>query len=115
MDTQSTISRVLASGSRLSSLARRAPGALGGLAAAALACLGYVYLTLPDVRPLATSNPATTAFIELRGDEARGKGQTPRRVQQWVTYRHISSNLTRAVLLAEDDAFWQHEGVDFEQ
>src|SRR5262249_44227998 len=23
--------------------------------------------------------------------------------------------LKRAVLLAEDDAFWQHEGVDFEQ
>ena len=85
------------------------------MAAAAFACLSYVYLTLPDVRPLATSNPATTAFIELRIKEARERGQTPRRVQHWVAYRHISSNLTRAVLLAEDDAFWQHEGVDFEQ
>jgi monofunctional biosynthetic peptidoglycan transglycosylase len=27
----------------------------------------------------------------------------------------MSRNLTRAVLVAEDDAFWQHEGVDVEQ
>src|SRR5581483_6231842 len=28
---------------------------------------------------------------------------------------HISPALRRAVLIAEDDAFWQHEGVDLEQ
>jgi monofunctional glycosyltransferase len=78
-------------------------------------CLVYVYLTLPDVRSLRTSNPSTTAFIELRASEARAKGMTPQRVQHWVGYRRISPNLTRAVLVAEDDAFWQHEGVDFEQ
>jgi monofunctional biosynthetic peptidoglycan transglycosylase len=32
-----------------------------------------------------------------------------------VPYSHISADLKRAVLVAEDDAFWQHEGVDFEQ
>ena len=31
----------------------------------------YVYLTLPDVASLATVNPPTTAFIELRAREAR--------------------------------------------
>src|SRR5205809_5278456 len=35
-------------------------------AAIGFACLAYAYLTLPDVRPLRTANPATTAFIELR-------------------------------------------------
>ncbi len=77
--------------------------------------LVYVYLTLPDVRPLRTSNPKTTAFIELRAREAREQGRQPRRVQQWLPYRRMSRELVRAVLVAEDDAFWQHEGVDVEQ
>jgi monofunctional biosynthetic peptidoglycan transglycosylase len=79
------------------------------------ACLTYAYLTLPDVRTLATQNPAVTAFMEVRAREARRQGKDPRRVQRWVSYRQISPNLTRAVLAAEDDAFWQHEGVDFVQ
>jgi monofunctional glycosyltransferase len=32
-----------------------------------------------------------------------------------VSYKSMSPNLTRAVLVAEDDLFWQHEGVDVEQ
>ena len=51
--------------------------------AVGFASLAYSYLTLPDVRPLRTANPATTAFIELRASEARDKGLKPRRVQQW--------------------------------
>ena len=88
-----------------------------GLAVVAsiFAVLAYAYLTLPDVRPLKTNNPSTTAFIELRAEEARAKGHQPRRAQRWVVYRNISSNLTRAVLVAEDDLFWQHEGLDIDQ
>ena len=37
--------------------------------------LSAVYLTLPDVRPLATDAPATTAFIELRAREAAGEAR----------------------------------------
>ena len=36
-------------------------------------------------------------------------------MQRWVSYGRVSPDLKRAVLVAEDDAFWQHEGVDFEQ
>jgi len=79
------------------------------------ALLSYLYLTLPDVRPLKTENPTTTAWMELRDREAAAKGRSPRRVQRWVSYNHVSPNLKRAVLVAEDDAFWQHEGIDFEQ
>jgi monofunctional biosynthetic peptidoglycan transglycosylase len=86
-----------------------------GAAAIGFAWLAYSYLTLPDVRPLRTANPGTTAFIELRAAEARAKGRAPRRVQQWVSYSRLSPDLKRAVLVAEDDAFWQHEGVDFDQ
>jgi monofunctional biosynthetic peptidoglycan transglycosylase len=86
-----------------------------GIAAVGFACIAYAYLTLPDVRPLRTVNPATTRFMELRAEEARAKGKPARRVHQWVKYARISPDLKRAVLVAEDDAFWQHEGVDFEQ
>jgi monofunctional glycosyltransferase len=79
------------------------------------AWLAYVYITLPDVRPLRTDNPPTTAWMELRDREALDKGRRPRRVQRWTAYNRISPDLKRAVLVAEDDAFWQHEGVDLEQ
>lgn len=88
---------------------------LVGFAAVAFGCLAYQYLTLPDVRPLRASNPLTTAFMELRAREARLRGLKPRHLQRWVGYRSISPALTRAVLVAEDDAFWQHEGVDYVQ
>jgi monofunctional biosynthetic peptidoglycan transglycosylase len=88
---------------------------VGIVAASVFALFSYLYLTLPDVRPLRTENPATTAFIELRAREARAKGQQPRRVQRWVSYRNISPDLKRAVLVAEDSAFWAHDGVDYEQ
>lgn len=88
---------------------------VAALAALCFAGAAYVYLTLPDVRPLAGTNPDRTAFMDLRAREAAARGQTPRRVQKWVAYDRISPNLKRAVLVAEDAKFWQHEGVDFEQ
>jgi monofunctional biosynthetic peptidoglycan transglycosylase len=88
---------------------------IGGAATVLLVLLGYAYLTLPDIRPLKTSNPASTAFIELRAREAQSRGLKPRRLQIWVGYRYMPDALKRAVLVAEDDAFWQHEGVDFDQ
>jgi monofunctional biosynthetic peptidoglycan transglycosylase len=88
---------------------------LAVVAAAVFTVLAYAYLTLPDVRSLRSSNPPVTAFMELRARQALAEGQTPRRVQRWVTYARISPELKRAVLVAEDDAFWAHEGVDLEQ
>src|SRR3984893_10618803 len=76
-------------------------------------CVMYAALTLPDVRPLASSNPTTTAFMDLRDREARAAGKQPRREQRWVSYNRISPSLKRAVLVAEDAAFWQHDGVDY--
>jgi monofunctional biosynthetic peptidoglycan transglycosylase len=84
-----------------------------GAAALAFGFVAYVYLTLPDVRPLATTNPTTTAFMALRAREAREAGRPVRRVHHWVPYSRISPHLKRAVLVAEDSAFWQHEGLDY--
>ena len=83
--------------------------------AAVFALLVYSWVTLPDVRPLKTTNPSTTAFMELRDREALAAGRKPRRVQRWASYGRISPDLKRAVLVAEDDAFWQHEGIDIGQ
>jgi monofunctional biosynthetic peptidoglycan transglycosylase len=89
--------------------------AFAALAAAGFACAAYIYLTFPDVRVLRTENPQTTAFMELRARQAAAAGEPLRKVQRWVPYSRISQNLTRAVLVAEDSTFWQHEGVDFKQ
>jgi monofunctional biosynthetic peptidoglycan transglycosylase len=85
------------------------------VAAAGFAVLAYVYVMLPDVRVLAKANPGRTAFMELREDQAKSDGKKLRHVQRWVPYSRISQNLKRAVLVAEDDAFWDHEGVDMVQ
>jgi monofunctional glycosyltransferase len=99
----------------LSRISRHAANLIGGAAAAAFAVMAYLYLTLPDVRPLRTENPPTSAFMELRAREARAKGREPRRIHRWVAYRNISPELKRAVLAAEDSGFWQHEGIDLDQ
>ena len=39
-------------------------------AAVGFAAFAYLYLSLPDVRPLGKENPKTTAFMELRAKEA---------------------------------------------
>ena len=87
--------------------------AVAAVFGAAFAYAAYVYLTLPDVRPLARVPPATTAFMDLRDREARAQGKTPRRVHRFVPYNRISGDLKRAVLVAEDAAFWDHDGVDY--
>ena len=76
--------------------------------------LAYLYLTLPDVRVLARTNPTRTAWMELREREARAEGRRLRHVHRWVPYSRISQHLKRAVLAAEDDRFWQHDGIDLE-
>jgi monofunctional biosynthetic peptidoglycan transglycosylase len=78
--------------------------------------LFFTWLTLPDVRPLATDNPTTTAFMELRVAEARAKGDAKFAIRQrWVPYGQISENLKKAVLKAEDAAFFDHDGIDFNE
>ena len=83
--------------------------------AAGVGYAAFIYLTLPDVRPLRTTNPASTAFIALRTREARARGEEPKRVQRWIDYSRVSPNLKRAVLVTEDARFWTHEGIDFDE
>lgn len=88
---------------------------LVAIGAFAFVYIGYVYLTLPDVRRLATENPTASAFMELRKREAQEAGRNFNIRQRWVPYTQISNNLRRAVLVAEDAAFFDHEGIDLKE
>jgi monofunctional glycosyltransferase len=73
---------------------------------------GYEWLTFPDVAALATKPPATTAFMEERKAELRAAGKSDAIAYRWVPYARISPYLRRAVLVAEDDTFFEHDAVD---
>jgi len=83
--------------------------------AAGFAYVSYIYLTLPDVRALRTSNPSATAFMKLRARQAEAEGDVMRKDQRWVPYARISATLKRAVIVTEDGAFWKHGGIDYDQ
>ena len=89
----------------------------GGVAIVALlfVSIAYTWLTLPDVRVLRKQTPERTSFMRLRDREAIDEGKTPHFSHRWVSYSRISPTLVRAVLVTEDAAFYQHEGVDFDE
>jgi monofunctional biosynthetic peptidoglycan transglycosylase len=76
------------------------------------AYVAYLYLALPDVRWLEKTNPTTTAFMELRIREAEREGRKFQIRHRWVPYNQISANLRRAVIVTEDAAFYDHDGID---
>ncbi len=72
----------------------------------------YEWVTFPDVAVLATKPPSTTAFMEQRKAELRAGGKNDAISYRWVPYGSISPYLRRAVLVAEDDTFFEHGEVD---
>src|SRR4051812_49327661 len=81
------------------------------LAACAVAALWVVWL--PDVSSLKKRPPSSTTYMELRRRQARAKGRKLDLRWTWVGSGEISENLKRAVVTAEDDEFWRHDGVDW--
>ena len=75
--------------------------------------IGY-YFILPDVAALAKTNPKETAFMEYREREWQQEGKKKKIRQKWVSLSQISPYVVKAVIIAEDDKFWQHEGFDFD-
>lgn len=60
------------------------------------------------------NNPGTTHFMDLRLSELREKKPAAQLQQQWVAFDHISPNLKRAIISAEDGTFVDHEGFDWD-
>jgi monofunctional glycosyltransferase len=71
-------------------------------------------IMLVRVLLLRSRNPASTSLIDTRINEAKAKGQQPRREQVWVPLDKISPNLQRAVLAGEDTNYLTHRGFDYE-
>jgi len=73
----------------------------------------YLFL-VPDVSRLKKEHPKKTSFVEFREKEWKRQGKEYRIQQKWVPLSQISPYLIKAVLIAEDDKFWSHEGFDYE-
>ena len=71
------------------------------------------YFFIPDISRLAVTNPGKTAFMEYREAGWRNEGSDRTVRQHWMPLKKISPSLIKAVLIAEDNKFWRHEGFDF--
>ncbi len=81
-----------------------------------LTLVGFVayYAVYPDVSRLKRENPRKTSFIEYREREWKRTGKKVVIQKKWVPLKRISPFLVKAVLIAEDDKFWSHEGFDLD-
>ena len=73
-----------------------------------------IYFVYPDVSKLKKVAPKKTAFMEYREEEWRDQGKKKKIVQKWVPLGRISPYVIKAVIIAEDDKFWTHEGFDYD-
>ena len=77
-----------------------------------LAYVAYEWVTFPNVEELKTGFPKTTAFMDIRRAELRSAGKDDTLQYTPVPYSRISPYLRRGVLVAEDNSFYDHSGVD---
>jgi monofunctional biosynthetic peptidoglycan transglycosylase len=76
--------------------------------------IAYEAIMFIRVSHLQNTNPGSTSLIETRIQEAKAKGEAPKREQFWVKLDRISPNLQRAVLAGEDTNFITHRGFDYQ-
>jgi monofunctional biosynthetic peptidoglycan transglycosylase len=72
----------------------------------------YEWATFPNVEELKNGFPKATAFMEIRRAELRSEGKDDTLQYTPVPYSRISPYLRRGVLVAEDNSFYEHSGVD---
>ena len=80
---------------------------------AVILSIGLCFI-FPDITKLKKENPGKTSFMKYREKEWQQQGKKIRIRQTWRPLSGISPYLIKAVLIAEDDKFYQHEGFDFE-
>jgi len=59
-------------------------------------------------------NPPGSAFMEARLEQLRARDPKAKLNHQWIAYERISMNLKRAIVVAEDSRFVDHEGFDWD-
>lgn len=72
------------------------------------------YFIYPNVSYLKKNRPEKTAFMKYREEVWREKGIKKKITNIWVPLPSVSPYVMKAVIIAEDDKFWSHEGFDFE-
>lgn len=85
-----------------------------GLAAIVVIFLAYQGYVLAKLCWWRSHNPTTTAFMSARLEKMREARTVATIKQVWVPYGKISPHLKRAVLVAEDDKFIDHDGFDWQ-
>lgn len=75
---------------------------------------GYLF-DLPNPRELKTTTPKTSAFIELRREEAAAANRPFKLKHVPVSLHRITPLLRESVMLSEDASFYEHDGFDFEE
>ena len=77
-----------------------------------VAYAAYEWVTFPDIEALKSGFPKTTSFMEIRRAELRSEGKDDTLQYTPVPYGRISPYLRRGVLVAEDNSFYEHAGID---
>jgi len=85
------------------------------LALVVVVAFAWARVAAIDVSALERHDPGVTALMREREREARAAGRAWRPQRRWVPYERISPMLRRAVLIAEDDAFYSHDGLDWNE
>ena len=62
----------------------------------------------------ASHDPQSTAFMQARLEKLRARDPGAKVQHAWVSYDRISPHLKRAIVVAEDSRFVDHEGFDWE-
>ncbi len=61
-----------------------------------------------------TNNPTSSAFMAHRLSILRAENPEATLSHNWVAYQNISYEMKRAIIVAEDGKFTQHEGFDYQ-
>jgi monofunctional biosynthetic peptidoglycan transglycosylase len=72
------------------------------------------YFIYPDLAYLKKNRPPKTAFMEYREKVWQKKGIKRKIITTWMPLSRVSPYVMKAVIIAEDDKFWSHDGFDFE-
>jgi len=71
------------------------------------------YLLMPDASEFKKQNPKKTSMMAYRERVWKVKGKRKMIAHTWVAMPDISAYLVKAVIISEDDKFWEHAGFDY--
>jgi len=75
----------------------------------------YELLTIPyfSIARLEKENPAVTALMKQRLEEAGEVEQPLKITQKWIPLYRLPKHVTDAIVVAEDGTFYSHGGIDW--